>query len=277
MESTAPQLVEMMPRIWVVVVGLVLCFAFLRLLSAGRLKAAALLVAVFVGIGVLCFFVRTARIEYVRSEPQQARHMDAPLRVSAPLANLQSGAVPAVTEAEPAEIPLPSSTGEEPSTAEGEKPAAEPRPDWVGKPGRLAAGKYQVAVKSGLYVTVAECQRALEAAERLTVADYVESYLGDGAGKLAGVGDDYTRSHLEREQFLEPVQSSVGSMQQLHALLVIDDDARHDFRQRWRAALVRQRLWLVGGGGALVFFLLATSFGYLVASGRRNEPAGAAR
>lgn len=152
----------------------------------------------------------------------------------------------------------------------------EPRPEWVGKPGRLLGGKYEVAVKSGLYVTVAECQRALEAAERAAVVDYVESYLREGAGKLVAPSDEYIHGHLEQGQFLETVHSSIGNMQQLHALLMIDDDARHDFRLRWRAALVRQRLWLLGGGGALLLAVVASAFTYLVATGR-PEPAGASR
>ena len=42
-----------------------------------------------------------------------------------------------------------------------------------------------------------------------------------------------------------------------------DERARADFERMWRNAVVQDRLWYIGGGGALVLALLATLYGYL--------------
>lgn len=186
---------------------------------------------------------------------------------------------PLVVAAEPATITLPepvpptaaAASGEEPADDPGDAAPAEPKPDWLGKPAHMVDGNYTVAVKSGPYVTVAECRPALEAAERQAVADYVESYLHEGAGHLVLADDAYIREHLQRQQYLQTVRASIGTMQQLHALLVFDDAARRDLQDRWRAALVEHRLWYLAGGGALVLSLIGSAFGYLVSSARPRE------
>ena len=267
--------------VWGQLIGLVVaCLAILllvRLLRRRRIVAAILVVLALVGGVKLIHQIRSSHLTIVRVDEEPVEVAASEESAPPALTNVPQDAAPAVAAADHPDIPVPAAKGEEPPADQGETTPSEPRPPWVGKPGRLTKGKYEVAVKSGLYVTVAECQRALEAAERAAVADYVESYRGEGAAKLIALGDEYIRSHLEREQFLETVHASIGTMQQLHAQLVIDDDARRDFRDRWRAALVHRRLWLLGGGSTLVLTVLAAAFGYLVASGRRPEPATAAR
>jgi hypothetical protein len=44
------------------------------------------------------------------------------------------------------------------------------------------------------------------------------------------------------------------------------------FQQRWRNAIVQDRLWYTGGGAALVLALLATFYGYLKLDLKTDAP-----
>src|SRR5207244_6511180 len=130
--------------------------------------------------------------------------------------------------------------------------AATKRPVWVETPGRLEGAVYRTSVKSGLYVDVPECQRALDLAIRKEANHYVDDYLGAGAAGTIDLPLGYLRKHLVKQEFGEVVQSeSVGPMQQIHALLEFDDEARADFHGRWRDAVVTNRLWYAGSATAL--------------------------
>lgn len=138
------------------------------------------------------------------------------------------------------------------------------RPAWVETPGRLEGAVYRTSVKSGLYVDVPECQRALDLAIRKEANHYVDDYLGAGAAGTIDLPLGYLRKHLVKQEFGEVVQSeSVGPMQQIHALLEFDDEARADFHSRWRDAVVTNRLWYAGSATALVLAMLGTFYSYL--------------
>lgn len=128
---------------------------------------------------------------------------------------------------------------------------------------KLDEGVYYVAVSSGRYVDVPECQRALDVAMKVTADQYIEDYLGEGAAALVNIQRDYLKQHSKRDQYEEVVQTSVGPMHQIHAQLRFDDSARNEFHQRWQAAVVTERLWYLGLGGAVVLALLSTFYGYL--------------
>ncbi len=172
-----------------------------------------------------------------------------------------------VTDAPPA-LPVPNVD----SAPSGEKPLVEAGPEWLAKHhGQLNGKEYEIAVKSGLYVTIPECQRALEAAEKQAVRDYLDSYLGEGAADLVSLDARYVHDKLQKQQYTEKIDVSIGTMQQMHALLVFNDEARNDFQDRWRQALVTRRLWYVGGGAAAVLAAVASTFGYLVTGARVAE------
>lgn len=137
------------------------------------------------------------------------------------------------------------------------------RPAWVDMHGTLDGSVYRVAINSGPYVDVPECQRALDEGMKRIVDRYIEDFLGDGAANLVDVPRAYLKEKLKRQEYGEVVESSVGPMRQLHALVEIDDDARKVFHERWRQAIVTQRLWYVGSAAAVILALLSTFYGYL--------------
>jgi hypothetical protein len=142
--------------------------------------------------------------------------------------------------------------------------AGEARPDWANKPAKLVNGVYRVSIQSGLYADVPECQRALEGQIKTQVDEYIDRWMGPGTASLVAVDREYLNKHIKKQEFSEVVDTeSVGPMHQIHALLEFDDSARADFHERWRRAVVTERVWVVGFGSAVVLALLGTAFGYL--------------
>ncbi len=202
-------------------------------------------------------------------EPTSAALGDAtPAGPPAPPATPEATPAPEVKVAAKPTEPKPAQTkpGED-KPGVIEQPSAtssDGRPAWVETPGKLVGEVYSVSVKSGLYVDVPECQRALEEAIEQEANKYIEDYIGPGASQLVNVSPAWLRTHVKKKEFAEVRTSdSVGPMHQLHALLEFDDDARAEFQNRWRQSVITSRLWFVGSAATLVLALLATFYGYL--------------
>jgi hypothetical protein len=137
-------------------------------------------------------------------------------------------------------------------------------PDWANKPAKLVNGVYRVSIQSGLYADVPECQRALEGQIKTQVDEYIDRWMGPGTAALVAIDREYLNKHIKKDEVSEVVNTStVGPMHQIHALLEFDDAARAEFHERWRRAVVTERVWVVGFGSAVVLALLSTAFGYL--------------
>jgi len=138
------------------------------------------------------------------------------------------------------------------------------RPAWVGVSPALQGGVYAMSLRSGPFVSVPECQRAIDAELVSSVNHYIDLYRGDGASSLVAMPLSYIRKNLLHGEYAEIIDSeSVGPMHQLHARLEFDDRARADIDRLWRNAVVEKRLWYTGGGALLVLALLGTFYGYL--------------
>lgn len=165
----------------------------------------------------------------------------------------------------PAEIEKPAAidTSAEASDQPAPKPSAG-RPEWVDAPARLSNSVYTISISSGLFVSVPECQREINAHMKQAVDHYIDEYRGDQASKLVSLPLAYLNEHVKKAEYSEVVHSdSVGPMHQIHALLEIDDRARADIDRLWHNAVVTDRLWYTGSGAALVLALLGTFYGYL--------------
>jgi hypothetical protein len=189
-----------------------------------------------------------------------------------PTAPASTVAAPASPDASATQSATPSVAATEIKSAEtgaADMPTAQPdratdgRPDWVDAPPRLEGSIYSMAVGSGLFVSVPECQRELDAHIKREADHYIDEYLGEGASRLVDIPLPYLKEHIKKAEFSEVIVKSVGPMHQLHALLAIDDQARTDFQRRWHEAVVTDRLWYTGSGTALLLALLATFYGYL--------------
>lgn len=202
----------------------------------------------------------------VAAPAQETAAATAPIETPQPVppAPVEAAVAPA------AAAPAPPAESEAPSAklkASEETPSARrsaSKPDWVDAPPRFENSIYSISASSGLFVSVPECQRELNARLKRDVDHYIEEYLGEGAAQLADVPLSYIKQHLEKAEFSEVVLSdSVGPMHQLHAQLAIDDNARNEFHRRWHDAMVTDRLWYTGAGAAMLLALLSTFYGYL--------------
>jgi hypothetical protein len=190
-------------------------------------------------------------------QPEKPR-ADQPAEPPAAAAKAAPAAEAAETKhVEPAEI---SSEVEEESTGT--------RPEWVEMHGKLVGSVYRISVPSGLYMSVPECQRKLIEEIKREADLYIEQFLGEGTAELVDIDRNYLNKHVKKAEFDEVRHSTVGPgrqvpMHQMHALLEFNDAARAEFHDRWRRAIVNQRLWYIGSGGAVVLALLSTFYGYL--------------
>jgi hypothetical protein len=142
--------------------------------------------------------------------------------------------------------------------------SAEPAPEWVGMKPHLVKSDYQLPISSGLFVSIPECQRELDQEMKRAADHYIDTFLGENASRVVDIPISYLKKHIKKQEYAQVIHSdSVGPMNQIHALLSFDDDARADFRRRWREAIVTNRLWYAGSGAGLVLALLGTLYGYL--------------
>jgi len=175
-----------------------------------------------------------------------------------------------------ATVDAPVPPGYLPAEADPKSAPAEPKsaavpnppqpPAWVGAPPQIKDGVYQIVVGSGRYTTYPECQRALDVLLKRAIDEYVETRLAPELGPPpASVALDPALIHrwFVKDQFLEQVQSSVGPMHQLHALVRFDDRSQRDLRERYEQAVTRGRLEYLALGGGMVLVVLGAALAYL--------------
>ena len=145
------------------------------------------------------------------------------------------------------------------------------KPDWLVNPPKQVGNVRRIVVASGPFSTIEECQRNLDRkmydVVRNRMIDLSRSSLAqrNAPAELAdvGLGGDYIRRELCTDEFVDTLDSSVGEMKQVHALLefneaqdaMLIDRARSYSRQEGL-----QDVSLIGGG---LLASVATLFGLL--------------
>jgi hypothetical protein len=169
----------------------------------------------------------------------------------------------------PAVVSAPPATTSAPPAGKPESKEPE-RPSWVGAAPKFIDNAYFMAVKVGPYTTRLECEANLPEALQSAVSDYVELYLGSEAAKRVRLPADELRQWLVREEWEEPVQSSIGRMVELHVHVAFDTKMQQTIKEAWRRAIIVDRLRRAGAGLAVVLGVLALAYTALRA-GRRSE------
>lgn len=136
------------------------------------------------------------------------------------------------------------------------------RPDWLDKKPASAQGVFFMVANDGPY-SEPECDREKIRLARTTAAEYFEAYANLPLDAQRVPYEAIVAGNVFREYYKEPVQTSFGTMYQLHALLAFDDRARGMLREQYRQTQVEQRLVKVGSAGGLLAALLGTLFGWL--------------
>ncbi len=144
-----------------------------------------------------------------------------------------------------------------------QKIASDPanRPTWIDQAPGLDHAVYRLPVKSGLYSTPEECRHALAVATAQAVAHYGKTYLADADSDMSDVlrrlPAGFGAKVIEQPIYAETVQVSVGPMQQFHALLEFDDDARAQLSEARRQAVIPRRFWWAASCFAAVIASMA--------------------
>ena len=215
--------------------------------------------------------VAPAESDAKREPPAAAEAPAAPEAVPPTAEAVAPAAAEVPSATSPAPPPLPATpVASVPATAAALPPAVSPaavseRPAWIDAPAKLVNTVYSTSIHSGLFASLPECQRELDAVLKRTADQYIRDWQNDDdAVELVDVSLDYLHHRVKKAEYSEVVESeSVGPMHQVHALLEFDDSVREDFRRVLHEAVVTGRLWYAGSGAALVLALLATLYGYL--------------
>jgi hypothetical protein len=206
-------------------------------------------------------FVIAARSVVTKNEPA-AQGPPRPLAIAAVArASTPPGQpIPALTAAAG---PSPATPAVAASAVSAAAPMAAKRPDWVDDPPQPRAELYEMAVKAGPWRTPLECEQELDEKIAWAVDSYVAWRIGDEAGSQVQLPGEYAREHLVKEQWVEKINTSLGEMYNLHALLSFDRQVEGKLQDAWSQLLLGARLLLsaaILGGGLLILTMV---YGYL--------------
>lgn len=124
-----------------------------------------------------------------------------------------------------------------------EKPLPPPAspPDWLSSSG--SAGSVVVV---GPHVDVAECERHVYEAVQPVVAEFVANYLGPQWRDRLILPEEFIRTDLIRDRYVESVPASFGPMVQLHLLLSFDGKVKAQLAAQQLELVRRQRIAAIG-------------------------------
>jgi hypothetical protein len=160
--------------------------------------------------------------------------------------------------------PVAASSPEVKSTvASSVVPMAAKRPAWIDNPPQPAADAYELAVKAGPWKTRVECEQSLDEEIEWAVDSYVGWRIGDEAREQVVLPADYARAHLVKDQWLEKINTSLGEMYNLHALLSFDRQVEGRLRDAWTGIVTGARLVFAAALLGGVLLLLSVIYGYL--------------
>ena len=78
-----------------------------------------------------------------------------------------------------------------------------------------------------------------------------------------GVGIDYIRREIAKDEYVETVERSFGPMKRLHTLVEFTPSVDRELRERWEAHEREERLMAVGGVGGLAVSAVGLAYGLL--------------
>lgn len=141
-------------------------------------------------------------------------------------------------------------------------PPASPPPDWLSAAGSAgSAGSGGSVVVVGPHVDVAECERHLFEAVQPVVAEFVANYLGPEWKDRVTLPEEFVRTELIRDRYVETVPASFGPMVQLHLLLSFDGKVKAQLAAQQLEIVRRQRIGAIAAvfGGFLGLLAIAYS------------------
>lgn len=147
---------------------------------------------------------------------------------------------------------------------EGDVEATSPVPEWISRSSGKVDGVYQTVVKVGPFTTDLECENSLKAALETAVNDYVGLYMGEKAQDSAvGLPEESLEKEIVVEKFQQRIETSVGPMVQLFALVKFDNRTNELLKESWEGIEIRDRLLVAGLGFGGLLLLITFVYGVL--------------
>lgn len=138
------------------------------------------------------------------------------------------------------------------------------RPGWVENPPQPSMELYELVVKAGPWKTPLECERELDEKITWAVDSYVAWRIGDEASSQVQLPADYAREHLVKENpWVEKVNTSLGEMYNVYALLQFDRQVEGKLQDLWDQIRLGTRLLLSAAVLAGALLILSVIYGYL--------------
>jgi hypothetical protein len=180
-----------------------------------------------------------------------------------------------------------------------ESAPAKPRPAWVDDPPKRIGDTWREVIVAGQYATVDECTQAADLYMLMATFQHLQQITGDAplvdrsrpdliidngnisAGRKllivngrpmdhqllaltsAGIGIDFIRREIAKEEYLETVERSFGEMKTLYTRLEFTPAVDRELRMRWDAYRRDERFFIVGAAAGGVLSLLGLTFGLL--------------
>ena len=120
-----------------------------------------------------------------------------------------------------------------------------------------------MAVKAGPYYRMRECLRELDDELKVATDEFINDYLeSPRAATLIRYDLKQIKKRLVRDTFEEQLTTSVGPMNQAHALLEFNKSFCSELDERWKRAKTTVRLTETGAVAGVVLLLIATVFAY---------------
>ena len=146
------------------------------------------------------------------------------------------------------------------------------RPDWVVNPPKQVGNVRKMVVVSDPYVTADEGRNEVDDKMKQIVIQRIFSHSGvftRGSSistfEQLGLGSDYVRRELCTDEYVEPVQSSVGEMKRVYALLEFNEAQDQLLIDRAKFYFRRDGIKSVALLGMGMLGIVATLFGLLKA------------
>ncbi len=185
------------------------------------------------------------------------------------------------------------------SAAPRPQPPVESPPAWVDDPPKRVGDMWREVIAAGEYASSEECYRAADVYLLLATYDRLMQLVGgprmssqsrpeltfqngnvlaDGRylitdgyphdqrlGKLAriGIGIDFVRREIAKDEYVDTVDRSVGPMKTLYTLVEFDSGVDRELRRRWDDYERTERFAIVGVAAAAVLGLIGAVYGLL--------------
>jgi hypothetical protein len=160
---------------------------------------------------------------------------------------------------------------------------SEGAPAWIRQTQKKVGNTQRVVLVAGEFATVEECYEQADELLKLATIEHINQFAGIdweadkpmyGPGDRVkvrqasmldrmGIGVDFLRREIARDEYLETVERSFGPMKKLYTLVEFTPSVDAELLRRWDELRRQERFAVVGAGAGSVLGLIGLAFGLL--------------